>query len=836
MLLTMWYFKKFGRSLGIAILIGTVATSCSMQQNVRGKKAEKQAAVPKADPSLFDRVIPAGTKFNAGLFKTYFVGGKYYFEIPDTLLGRPMIVITRFKKTPFGLATPQHQYGGEKENEQVWTWERHGRQIFIQVQNYKIMADAESGMQQAVASSNLPPILAAFDIKAVKGSGVLIDVTDFYGGDTPAIGITDDEKKALKVTALDLTRSYIDTIKSFRKNVETDVIKTYRASDIPNDKTIGAVTFEMTTSMLLLPSTLMKSRFYDNRLNYIHTDQQNFGADPQKMVVTRYIQRWRLEPKDEGAYARGELVEPKKQIIYYIDPATPKQWVPYLIKGINDWQKAFEAAGFKNAIIGKAAPTKAEDPEFDTEDSRYNVVRYFASDTKNAYADWVVDPRTGEILESRIGWYFNEMKELHDWYFIQTAAANPAARNAHYSEEQMGEMIRYTCAHEIGHSLGQEHNWGASAAYPVDSLRSPSFTSIHGTEASIMDYARFNYVAQPGDGVTQFSPKIGEYDLWSVKWGYSWFPGDLQPNAEKTILNAWTLAKSGNPLYFFGRQFTGFDARSQNEDLGDNAITAGNYGIANLKRLLPNLSKWGYEKGQDYEELKAYYNQVLEQYARYTDHVSRYIGGMMQTNRNQEQQQPTFVYISKHRQEEAVSFLIKNSFDTQLWLIDKTELAKFDYGIVTNTIKQIQLESLQGLLSYSRLARMYDAQIKNGDTSYKVTALLTALRIGIFNTPKPDAFKRNLQRGYVEILKKLLRNDFITVEGEQVWQKTDAGNTPINANLSDIKPMMRAELKTLGLALQKGADADSKAHFADLHERINTALNNALIEIKPVKN
>ena len=772
----------------------------------------------------FSDLIPAKTPVDKGLFNAYKVDGKYYYEIPDSLLGREMLVVTRLTKTP----TNTRQYGGEEANDQVWKWEKHDKQIFIRVPSYSVRADSTSDMYRSVKNSTLDVVLASFDIKAYNKdtTGFVIDVTDFYNGDVAAIGISDETKKAYKISVLDNSRSYIDTIKSFPVNIEARVLKTYRAMESPTDNTNAAITFELNTSMLLLPRTPMKARLSDNRVGYFGQSQTDYGTDAQKALVTSYIHRWKLEPKDEAAYERGELVEPKKQIVFYIDPATPKKWVPYLIQGINDWQVAFEAAGFKNAIIGKAAPTTKEDPDFSTEDARYSVIRYFASDIENAYGPHISDPRTGQILESHIGWYHNVMELLRNWYFVQTAAANPDARKAKFTDEQMGTLIRFVSSHEVGHTLGLPHNFGSSYAYPVDSLRSKTFTDKHGTAPSIMDYARFNYIAQPGDGVTHFYPQIGEYDKWSVKWGYTWFPGNKTAKQEKEMLDVWTKEKAGNPLYYYGRQGTSIDPRLQSEDLGDNAMKASTYGIANLKRILPNVEQWTYQKGEDYDDLQEIYGEVINQYYRYMGHVSANIGGMNENFKTYDQKGPVYSFISKEKQHDAVMFFNKQLFATPLWLINGPELAKFDNGVILNRIKAMQVSVLGNILSASRLARMYDNQAKNGGSAYTVTDMFNDMRPGIFVTGRPDAFNRNLQRGYIDDLKGLLNDDYSrTFPGATSGQLASYGLTPINILLSDIRPMVRAELKLIDSRLPKGGDAITAAHYTDLHLRIKEALN-----------
>ena len=783
--------------------------------------------VKKENIKKFGDLITGKAIVHKGLFNTYKEDGKFYFEVPDSIFSREMLVITRFVKTPSGLKSFGQQYGGEAINSQVWKWERHDKQIFIRVPSYSVRADSSSDMYNSVKNSNLDAVLASFDIKAYNKdtTGVIIDVSDFYNGDIAAISISDGLKKMYKVSAIDNARSYIDTIKTFPINIEVRTLKTFKATESPTDNTNAALSFELNTSMVLLPKSPMKARLRDDRVGYFGQNQTDYGTDAQKAQVTSYIHRWKLEPKDEAAYNRGELVEPKKPIIFYIDPATPKKWVPYLVQGINDWQKAFEAAGFKNAIIGKEAPTPKQDPDFSTEDARYSVIRYFASDVENAYGPHISDPRTGEILESHVGWYHNVMELLRNWYFIQTAAANPKARAAKFTDEQMGELIRFVSSHEVGHTLGLPHNFGSSYAYPVDSLRSKSFTDKHGTAPSIMDYARFNYIAQSGDGVTHFYPQIGEYDLWAIKYGYNWFPENKTPKQEKELLDVWIKDKAGNPLYYYGRQGTSIDPRLQNEDLGDNAMKAGTYGIENLKRILPNIEKWTYGKGETFDDLEELYNEVITQFNRYMGHVTTNIGGMNENFKTYDQQGPVYGFVKKDLQHDAMIFLNKQLFTTPTWLINSSELGKFDNGVILSRIKTMQVNVLGNILNPSRLARMYDNGEKNGSAAYSVSELLTDLRSGIFNSGKPDAFKRNLQRGYIEKLRSLLEDDFKGIPGYSATQLAYYGLTPINIAASDIRPMVRAELKLIDAGLPKGGEIIIAAHYADLHLRIKEALN-----------
>lgn len=783
------------------------------------------AAAKKEGIKPFSEIITNKAKSKNGLFKTHKVDDKWYFEIPDSILNREMLVVTRLAKVPSGVKVGNQQYGGEQLNEQVWQWERRGKQVFIRVPSYSVKADKGTDMYESVKNSNLSSILASFDIKAYNKdtTGIVIDVTDFYNGDIMAIGATDALRKAYKTTMYDATRSYLDTIKTFPINIEVVTAKTYRSAESPIDNSIGAVTFEFNTSMLLLPKTPVKARLMDARVGYFGQGQTDYGTDAQKAERTAYIHRWNLVPKDTAAYMRGELVDPVKPITIYIDPATPKKWVPYLIAGINDWQVAFQAAGFKNAIVGKEAPTPQQDPEFSVDDSRYSVVRYFASDIANAYGPHVSDPRTGQILETHIGWYHNVMNLLRNWFFVQTAAINPEARKAKFSDHQMGELIRFVSSHEIGHTLGLPHNFGSSYAYPVDSLRSKSFTDKYATAPSIMDYARFNYVAQPGDNVTKMFPSIGEYDKWSVKWGYSWFPGNLTVAQEKLKLDAWVKEKAGNPLYFYGRQGNQYDPRDQSEDLGDNAMKASTYGIANLKRILPNIEKWTYEAGKDYSNLSELYSEVIGQFSRYMGHVTFNIGGLSENYKTYDQAGAVYKYVSEAQQKEAVAFLNKQLFTTPLWLINSEQLNKFDNGAMLTRIKTAQTSTISNIFTSSRLLRMLDNETKNGASAYTVPELFTDVRGTIFAAARPDAFKRNLQRGYIDRLGSLM------VDAPAPTGLPPGFNfTPVNVGVTDIRPLVRVELKTLvatAKARAAAGDAMTKAHYEDLATRINDILD-----------
>jgi hypothetical protein len=785
-----------------------------------GPPAKKEGMKP------YKEVITNKAKSDKGLFTVHKVEEKYYYEIPDSLFGREMLAVTRFAKVPGEDGT----YGGEEINEQVWKWEKRGTQVMIRVPSYNNIAAEGSDMFESVRNSNLSPILASFDIKSLgkDSSGVVIDVTDFFAKDVSAIGVSSAAKTKYKITRLDDTRSYVDTIKSFPINIEARTVKTYFATSPPVDNSLGSMTVELNTSMLLLPKVPMQARLYDDRVGYFSSRQTDYGIDAQKATVTRYISRWKLEPKDEAAYLRGELVEPKKQIVYYIDPATPQKWRPYLIAGVKDWNAAFEAAGFKNAITCLEPPT--DDPDWSPEDARYSVIRYFASNIANAYGPHVSDPRSGEILESDIGWYHNVMNLVRNWFFIQTAAINPDARSAKFKDDVMGKLVQFVSSHEVGHTLGLPHNFGSSYAFPVDSLRSAAFTKrMGGTAPSIMDYARFNYIAQPGDEGVILYPAVGAYDKWAVKWGYTWFPNKTQ-DEESSILNKWTVERAGNPLYFYGQQ-TGnpIDPRAQSEDLGDDAIKASTYGIANLKRILPNIEKWTYEEGKPYDDLKELYGEVLGQFNRYMGHVRASIGGIYENDKTYDQKGDVYTHVDAAKQKASVKFTIDQAFKTPTWMFVDAETGKFDNAELLERVRRVQVGALNGILDPTRLARVINNSATNGNKAYAIDELFSDLRKGIWTELSSganiDVYRRNLQRAYIERLQTLLEPG----DPAQSAALARFGISRVDPTTLDIAPMARLELITvqadLKRALPRYGNTILKAHIIDAIARIDLILN-----------
>jgi len=757
--------KQFLTGLLTFLLIVGISTNAEAQKKKKGKDEPVAPVTPpkkKGAIEPYSKVVTSDAVTDEGLFKVHFIDEAYLFEIPDSLLERELLMVTRIAKN----TSNNQSFGGQKTNTQVLRWQKKDKQILLRVVSHNIVADQELPVYEAVMNSNFEPVLFAFPIKAFNNdkTSTVIDVTELFTTDVKPLGLPEFIRKQYKITKLEPKNSFIESVKSYPQNIEMRHVKTYSASEPPSNSSTGMVSVEMSNSMILLPKVPMKRRIFDERVGWFTSSQIDYGSEAQKSKEVTYLDRWRLEVKDEDIekFKRGELVEPKKQIVYYVDRATPVKWVKYIKQGIEDWQVAFEAAGFKNAIIAKDPPTKEEDPEWSPEDVRYSVVRYLASPIPNANGPHVSDPRSGEILESDINWYHNVMSLLQGWFFVQTAAINPDAQTAAFKDEVMGELIKFVSSHEVGHTLGFPHNMGSSASYPVDSLRSAAFTKKHGTAPSIMDYARFNYIAQPGDEDVALMPNIGVYDKYAANWGYRPILDAKTPEDEKEILDSWILKHSGDPLYRFGHQQAGdvVDPSSQTEDLGDNSIKASAYGIANLKRIMPNLIKWTSEKGKNYDDLETMYGHVLAQFNRYMGHVSSNLGGVYENYKTSDQKGAVYTHVDKTHQKECLKFVNKELFETPTWLIDKDIIGRTEYSGVTERVRATQVRTLNNILDLGRMMRMIENETLNGTNSYSLISMMNDLQGGIWselNTGKNiDTYRRNLQRAYVDRLGYLM--------------------------------------------------------------------------------
>ncbi len=855
--------KKIILMLLILIYVsGTIAQKKSKTQpkTPSAIKPPVEASAPaglftgfKPGPKDYKEIITDKAVTQKGLFTVHKVDDKYYFEIADSIMNHEIMTVTRFVKVPANKGAGRGAYGGELTNQQTVAFEKGpSNNVFMRVITLVNVADTSNAIYKAVTNSNLNAIAAAFPVAAYTkdSAGVVIDVTDLFKGDNQVVSVSPSAKRNLSLSSLAPDRSYIQNISSFPLNIEIRTVKTFNssssfglfssvapASNIPAANAAGVVTIELNTSMILLPAKPMSIRYWDRRVGFFPEDFTSFSDNQQRTESNIFAVRWRLEPKDEDVrkWEQGELVEPKKPIIYYIDPATPKKWRSYLIAGINDWQVAFEKAGFKNAIIGKEWP--ANEPAMSMEDARYSVIRYFASDVGNAYGPNVHDPRSGEILESHIGWYHNVMKVVHDWYMIQTSAVDPKARKMKFDDSLMGQLIRFVSSHEVGHTLGLLHNMGNSSKTPVEKLRDKAWVEANGHTSSIMDYARFNYVAQPEDHISESGlfPRIGDYDKWAIRWGYGYIPGNTT-EAQKSESNKLIIKTlSENPLTYFGTYELGNanDPRNQAEDLGDNAMKASAYGIKNLKYVLKNLPQWTKEETDQNQNIDEMYTQLIEQFRRYMGHVTANVGGVDETIKTSLQGGEVFEATPKSKQREAVAFLQNQLFVTPTWLIDEKIWNRINNPGESDPVAVSQEMALNNLLNTERLNRLQVSTERFGTSkAYSSMELLNDLQNGLFteliSKKRIDSYRRRLQKSYVTKLIDLINPasaggfTIISFSRSSSLSPTDVSNT-------DVPSIARAQLVVLKIQVAKAIpitiDKMSKIHLIDLQQKIKDALD-----------
>ena len=807
------------------------------------------AAVPKPGPKPYKDVITSKALTSKGLFTIHKIEDKYFFEIPATLLTRDILVVNRVSKSSIESAKQFYGYAGDQIGENVIRFEKGpNNKIYLKNISFNVNpSDSTKPMFRSVMNSNIQPISMAFDVKAYApdslGGGVVIDITDNITADNEIFGFAGFAKSQFQAGVFQSDKSYIISVRPYPTNIEITTVKTFSKSAgqqlpipglPPAPPSQATVTLEMNSSMVILPEKPMKPRYRDDRVGYFSTGYTDFDANPQGVKDINLIARWRLEakPEDMEKYKRGELVEPKKPIIFYIDPSTPKKWVPYLIAGINDWQIAFEKAGFKNAIMGKEAPTRQQDSTWSLEDARNSAVIYKPSSVENAYGPSTVDPRSGEIMESHIGWFHNVMKLLHDWYMIQAAAVDPKARKMVFDDDLMGQLIRFVSSHEVGHTLGLPHNFGSSAGVPVENLRNKAWVEANGHTPSIMDYARFNYVAQPEDNISAAGiyPRIGDYDKWSIEWGYKLIPEAATAEDEVAILDKWIEAKANDKRFYFGRQGQPDDPRDQSEAIGDNAMLASTYGIKNLQRIVPNLIAWTKQPNEDYKDLADMYDNVVGQFRRYIGHVTYNFGGVYENIKKNNQPGKVYEYVSKATQKEAIDFINKQVFTTPNWLINKDISTKTGVNSTT-TILSVQETALGRMMSISTMNKMLNAEAAIGNQAYTLNDLLADLRQSIFTeltAKKPiEIYRRNLQKSYVERLGSIIN----PAAGPQGGITFNFGNAApvMDTKKSDILSYLKGHARELKAAIDAAAmgstDKATKYHLQDLSDRLRKTLD-----------
>ncbi len=761
-----------------------------------------------------------------GLFGIAHNEKDWYFEVPDNILGRRILAVTRYVSNTPGAS----QYGGEEVTESMIYWEKAPNgNLLLRVDALTIQADKGQDIEKAVSVSSENPIIASIKPEKSSSPGTTrVKVTNLFEGDLPAFSLSAMSKRSMNLGGVKGDATFIQSVRTYPINTEVTVTKTYtynqptpnfgggqspvRTQNLPAGYQAGAVTLVLNTSMVLLPETPMQPRLFDARVGYFADGYSKFSDEQQGVENFRFITRWRLEarPEDVEKQKRGELVEPIKPIIYYIDPATPKQWRKYLIAGVNDWQKAFEQAGWKNAIRGEEWPE--DNPDMSLEDARFSVIRYLASPTANAYGPNVHDPRSGEIIESHIGWYHNVMTLVHDWYQVQAGAVDPRARKMKYDDELMGDLIRFVSSHEVGHTLGLRHNMGSSSQTPVEKLRDKEWVEKNGHTVSIMDYARFNYVAQPEDGIGKegLYPRINDYDKWAIEYGYKPTPYKT-PKEDHLYWNKVIIERlAANPRLWFGGEGSDSDPRAQREDLGDDAVAASNYGIMNLKRIIGQLPEWNAEEGDQYRNVSRMYTSLIGQFNRYLGHVSGNIGGRFVTYKSIEQPGPVYEAVPKERQKNALNFLNDNLFQKPQWLIDVPYIYNLTdspdsylYSLVNGVVSSGNLLNVSKL---ERLGQFAQKDASNYSPSEYLSDLTDMVFTELYKGKATDSYRRYLQRRFVTAA-------------------LEAANGR-GAESSDAKALILGTLTDIQkkAAKAKSSDSATQAHWKEISRTIEKAL------------
>lgn len=828
------------------LIFGGFAIAANAQKKPAKSKQTLAVPVKKTDsipgaPKPYKEVITAKAKTSAGMINIHQIGLKYYFEIPDTLLGREMLVVNRISKSASGTRPQMMGYAGDEIAENVVSFEKgpNDRMLLRQNSFNERSGDTTSnGLYKSVLNSNIQPIVASFPVKAYGGDSTrvkssVIDVTDYLNTENEIFFFGAGTKATLGVGAIQTDKSYISSLSAYPKNVEIRTVRTYSKGPVGGQPTISTipVTYELNSSMVLLPKIPMKARFADARVGFFAQGYTDFDGDPQGVKQSAVIVRWRMEPKDADIekYKRGELVEPKKPIIYYIDPATPKKWVPYLIAGVNDWAKAFEQAGFKNAIMALPAPTN--DPNWSIDDATHNVIVYKPSSIANASGPNVHDPRSGEIIESHINWYHNIMQLVRNWYMIQAGPLDARARKISFDDELMGQLIRFVSSHEVGHTLGLLHNFGSSSTVPVEKLRDKAFVEAYGHTPSIMDYARFNYVAQPEDGISEkgLFPRIGDYDKWAIQFGYRWMPEYRNAEEEEPYLNKLVIdSLTKNKRLFFGSENLFTDPRSQSEDMGNNAMLAGAYGIKNLKRVVPNLMAWTREPNEGYEKVGELYKEVIKQYTLYLGHVIRNFAGTYTTFKSVEQPGGLLESVPYGTQKQAMKFINDNFFTTPTWLLNK-QISDVTGANPVYTIGNLQYAVLMRMMGSDILVKMINREATEPVKNYTALEYLKDLKTGvwseIYKHQAIDIYRRNLQQIYISNAIKM----FVATTEIVMTNQLGGINIYMNPDVtkSDGGSIMRAHLIELKADIKKAipfASGLTKLHLEEMVRKINAGL------------
>ena len=782
-------------------------TACLVLLCLQASWAQTNTTTADVKLKAYDQVITAAAKSSPGLFKVHQIGSKLYYEIPKNQLDKDLLVVVQVAKGKIDTGDG----GGDPVDQRVVRWHLREHKVLLLDVDYRVWADPKLPIAKAVAAANNPSVLQSFNVETMgPGDAPVIEVSKLYVTEI----VEFSPKRLLGAKGFDKDRSFLEKVRAFPQNIEVESTLTMTNGDSPYSRSYGhadmgrgTASVRMRYSMVKLPEQPMMPRLSDSRVGYFTTRQTDYGRPEHYVLDRQYLSRWRLEKKDPTL----PLSEPIKPIVFYVDPATPAAWVDFVKKGVEQWQAAFEEAGFKNAIVAREVP--ANDPDWSMEDARYSVIRWVASETPNAYGPHISDPRTGEILEADIHMFHNILDLQRRWYFTQVADLDPRAQRLPMPDELMGQLIEFVVAHEVGHSLGLQHNMRASSTYRVDQVRDPAWVHTMGHTPSIMDYSRFNYVAQPEDHVAlpDLIPKVGIYDRFAIAWGYKPISTATTPDAEKETLDQWARQQDQFPwLRFSNLDSGGADPGDQTEAVGDSdPVRATRLGLKNLQRINQLLVSATSQYGESYHELRHFRGQLMTQWATEMRHVTPLIGGVYKHEKHYGQSGPIFTIVPRSRQQEALEFLLHEAFTPQPWLLSSDVIHLVEQEGSLAQVAFMQERLLYMTVTPRKLNRMSEQVALDPKHAYSPADLLSRLRHGLF---------AGLDKGEpIPMPRRLMQRSLTNLLVDLSYSQGEARNLG--------QRQLRLLLNELRQAQKAFKDEESLAHLGQLIEDLQRELD-----------